>query len=89
MRRRGVSRGVKLQQLFNANRCRPLKIKFDWVKGTLQPVGDNHELVSRFVSSHLKHNVAPYYNDWEEVEAHFKEQLLNAVEVLKMNIMYL
>ena len=62
-KRRGASKGVKLQQLFQANGCRPLKLKFDWDEGTISPIEDHHELMSKFVSSHIKHNVAPYYKD--------------------------
>ena len=71
-KRRWASRGVKLQQLFKANGCRSLRLKFDWDEGTISPVGDHHELVSRFVSTHIKYNMAPYYKDWDEVEIHFK-----------------
>ncbi len=80
---------MKLQQLFKANGRRPLRIKWDWNEGTLQPIGVYHELLSRFVSSHIRHNVAPYYKRWQSVEDHLKEQLLNAVEVIKLNIIYL
>ena len=84
-RRRGESKGVRLEQLFNANRRRPLRIRWDWFEGTLQPIGEFHELVTRFVSSHIKHNVGPYFDTWESVDAHLKEQLLNSVEVIKLN----
>ena len=89
LKRRRVSRWVKLQQLFKANMCRPLRLKFNWDERTISPIRDHHELMSRFVSSHIKHNVAPYYKDWDEVEVHFKEHLLNNVEVLKFNMMHL
>ncbi|KAL5553357.1 hypothetical protein UlMin_040758 [Ulmus minor] len=79
-RRRGDSKGLRLQQLFNANGRRPLRIHWDRVEGTLQPIGEFHELVTRFVSSHIKHNVGPHHETWESVDAHLKEQLLNAVE---------
>ena len=85
-RRRGDSKGIRLQQLFNANGRRPLRIHFDWVEGTLQPIGEFHELVTRFVSSHIKHNVGPHHETWESVDAHLKEQLLNVVEVIKLNV---
>ena len=80
---------MRLQQLFNANGRQPLRINWDWNEGTLQPVGEYQELVVRFVSTHIKHNVAPYYDSWESVDARFKEQLLNSVEVIKLNMIYL
>ena len=66
-----------------------LPIQFDWREGTIAPIGPNSELVSRFISSHIKQAVAPYYKDWNEVPAHFKEQLFIVVEVLKLNMMHL
>ena len=66
-----------------------MPVEFDWRERTIALIGPNSELVSRFVSSHLKQNVRSYYKDWNEVPAHFKEQLWNAVEVLKLNLIYL
>ena len=66
-----------------------MPIEFDWREGTIAPIGPTRELVSRFVSSHIKQTVAPYYKDWDEVPAHFKELLWNAFEVLKLNLIYL
>ena len=86
---RGSAKGIKLQQVWQANKGRPLRIEFNWREGTIAPIGNNSELVSRFVSSHIKQTVPPYYKDWDEVPAHFKEQLLNVVEVLKLNMMHL
>ena len=55
----------------------------------MAPIGPNSELVSRFISSHLKQNVGPYYSNWDEVPVHFKEQLWNAIQVLNLNLLYL
>ena len=63
-RRRGASKGVNLQQMFVANRCRLLSIKFDWVERTLIPIGSNSNLFSRYVGNQIKYYVAPYYNSF-------------------------
>ncbi|KAL5551615.1 hypothetical protein UlMin_001791 [Ulmus minor] len=77
---RGAAKGLKLQSAWQANQGKPLPVEFDWRQRTITPIGPNSELVSRFISSHLKQNVRPYYTDWDEVPAHFKEQLWNAVQ---------
>ena len=86
---RGTAKGLKLQSVWQANQGKPLPVEFDWRQRTIAPIGPNSELVSRFISSHLKQNVGPYYTDWDEVPVHFKEQLWNAVQVLNLNLLYL
>ena len=65
-----------------------LLVKFDWIEGTLVPIGSNSKLVSICAGNHIKHTVPPYYADWAHVPQHFKEQMINAIEVLKSNMMY-
>ena len=74
--------------MWQANEGRPLHVEFDWREETIAPIGNNSELVSRFVLNHIKQTMPPYYKDWDNVPAHFKEQLFNVVEVLKFNMMY-
>ena len=75
--------------MWTANGGRPLPFKFDWVEGTITPIDTNNELLSRFVSTHIKQTMWPCYRDWEEVPIHFKEQLFNVVEVIKLNMVHL
>ena len=86
---RGDVKGIKLQSAWQANQGRPLPVEFEWCERIIAPIGLNSELVSKFVSSHLKQNVGPYYKDWDEVAVHFKEQLWNVVQVLNLNLIYL
>ncbi|KAL5544807.1 hypothetical protein UlMin_008591 [Ulmus minor] len=85
---RGTAKGLKLQSAWQANQGKPLPVEFDWRQRTMASIGPNSELVSRFISSHLKQNVGPYYTDWDEVPVHFKEQLWNAIQlgVLRLSI---
>ncbi|KAL5570056.1 hypothetical protein UlMin_026631 [Ulmus minor] len=77
---RGTAKGLKLQSAWQANQGKPLPVEFDWRQRTMAPIGPNSELVSRFISSHLKQHVGPYYSNWDEVPVHFKEQLWNAIQ---------
>ena len=51
---KGAAKGLKLQSAWQANQGRPLPIEFDWRQRTIAPIGPNCELVSRFISNHLK-----------------------------------
>ena len=75
--------------MWTANEGRPLHLDFYWGEGTIAPIGNNRELMSRFVSTHIKQTMPPCYIDWEEVLIHFKEQLFNDVEVVKLNMVHL
>ncbi|KAL5569268.1 hypothetical protein UlMin_025843 [Ulmus minor] len=79
-KKKGAAKGLKLQSAWQANQGKPLPVEFDWRQRTMAPIGPNSELVSRFISSHLKQNVGPYYSNWDEVPVDFKEQLWNAIQ---------
>lgn len=67
---------------------RPLPLDFDWLEQKLVPIGINAKLVPICVANHIKHTVPPNYKDWDQVLVHYKEQLMNTVEILKLKMMY-
>lgn len=71
-RRRGPAKGLRLAAVYAANGYRPVPIEFDWVEGTLSPIGPNSSLLPRFVSSHIAHTIPPNFNNWDEVPDNYK-----------------
>ncbi|KAL2491265.1 Uncharacterized protein Adt_26893 [Abeliophyllum distichum] len=79
-KRRGISRGINLEKVWQANGKMPLPIAFDNVERTMQPIGNNAKYFTTLVGNQVRFTVPPCYPSWTEVPEEQRARLHSIIE---------
>ncbi|KAL2486180.1 Uncharacterized protein Adt_30936 [Abeliophyllum distichum] len=79
-KRRGNSRGINLEKVWQANGKMPLPIGFDIVECTMQPIKNNAKYFTRLVGNQVRFTVPMSYPSWTEVSEEQRARLRSIIE---------
>ncbi|KAL2512862.1 Uncharacterized protein Adt_18462 [Abeliophyllum distichum] len=77
---RGISRGLNLQKVWQANGKWPLSIAFDNVEHAMQPIENNAKYFTRLVENQVRFTISPCYPAWTEVPEKQWARLRSVIE---------
>ncbi|KAL2542422.1 Uncharacterized protein Adt_03400 [Abeliophyllum distichum] len=79
-KRRGISRDINLEKVWQVNGKRPLTIAFDNVEHKMQQIGNKVKYFTLLVGNQDRFTVPPCYLSWTEVPEQQRAQLRSIIE---------